>query len=341
MRRAVRRSHELATTANMVSPPTAHLNQLASTWDNTSPLSITRMSSAPMMAPNTVPTPPIKAVPPMTAAATACSSSPSPIEGTGAPNRKTLIVPPKPASMAHMTKQVIFTRLTGTPIAAAASKKPPVARIQLPKFEPPSIAAAITDMMANQINEARIIPPGPTNCAKPPVGRSLESNRGNPPVRTTANERTMKSIPNVVMKLGILNVKVMKPLAKPTAAAMTSPSSMAGIKGTPAFVISAMHTGMRANIEPTDKSNSPKIITRLTPIRTRPTAGSKPNIPRRFSAERNTPCERILNTTVKTISSATPANSGFLRQILNRLLTVRSQLANANYADEMIDESRG
>src|SRR6516164_10322137 len=89
IRRAVHRSQELATTANIVSAPTAHLNQLASTSDSTRPLSMTRISSAPTIAPRTVPTPPVNAVPPITAAATACNSSPSPIEGSGAPKRNT------------------------------------------------------------------------------------------------------------------------------------------------------------------------------------------------------------------------------------------------------------
>ena len=40
------------------------------------------------MAPKTVPIPPVRAVPPITAAATACSSSPSPIDGSGEPSRK-------------------------------------------------------------------------------------------------------------------------------------------------------------------------------------------------------------------------------------------------------------
>src|SRR5580704_1427206 len=283
---------------------------------------MTRISSAPTIAPSTVPTPPVKAVPPITADATACNSSPSPIEGSGEPNRKTSIVPAKPASTAHITKQVILTHQTGTPIDAAASRKPPVARIQLPKFEPFSIAPATSAMMANQMNEARSIPPGPTNWVNTPIGRSLDSSGGNPPVTTTVKERTIKSIPSVVMKLGILNAKVMKPFANPTKAAIVNPSSMAGMKGTPESVISATDTGMRANIEPTDRSNSPQIIKTVTPIETSPTSGSSPRMPRRFSAERKTPSDRTSNTSVRITKSAIPASSGFSRYILNSLLTV-------------------
>jgi len=55
--------------------PMANLNQLASTLVSTRPLSMTRMSVAPMMAPSTVPIPPVRAVPPITAAATADDSA--------------------------------------------------------------------------------------------------------------------------------------------------------------------------------------------------------------------------------------------------------------------------
>src|SRR6266478_3132224 len=172
--------------------------------------------------------------------------------------------------MEHMTKHDIFTRHTGTPIDLAASRKPPVARIQLPKFEPPSIAPAKRATTANQINDTRSIPAGPTNWVKIPIGSSLESSGGNPPVRTTVSERTMNNMPSVAMKLGILKTKVMKPLAKPTTAEIASPSSIAGTKDTPWFVITATQTGMRANIDPTERSNSPQIISKDTPIETSP-----------------------------------------------------------------------
>jgi hypothetical protein len=43
----------------------------------------------------------------------------------------------------------------------------------------------------------------------------------------------------------------MKPFAKPTAAAIASPRINAETNGMPAFVISTMDTGIRANVEPT------------------------------------------------------------------------------------------
>ena len=95
---------------------------------------MTRIRVAPMMPPNTVPMPPASEAPPITAAATACSSSPSPIEGSGEPSRSTWIMPAKPASTEHSMKQAILTRAVGMPIASrgrqeAAGRLDPVAEI--------------------------------------------------------------------------------------------------------------------------------------------------------------------------------------------------------------------
>ena len=52
-----------------------------------------------------------------------------------------------------------------------------------------------------------------------PIGTlSTASKGGNPPDITTVSERTMKSMPSVVMKLGISNLSVMKALRKPMTA---------------------------------------------------------------------------------------------------------------------------
>ena len=62
--------------------------------------------------------------------------------------------------------------------------------------------------------------PGPTNWVNSPVASSSGSSGGKPPEITTVSERTMNSMPSVVMKLGMAKVNVMKPLTKPIAAAM-------------------------------------------------------------------------------------------------------------------------
>ena len=130
---------------------------------------------------------------------------------------------------------------------------------------------------------------------------------------TIVSERTMNSMPSVVMKLGMAKVKVMKPLTKPIAAAIRSPRRIAARNGTPAMIRSEVAIGVSANIEPTDKSNSPQIIRIVTPIETSPTSGNSPSIPRRLSPERKAPPERASNTAESSTSSATPASSGFSR----------------------------
>ena len=52
------------------------------------------------------------------------------------------MTPPKPAIIAQRTKQKSFTRRAGTPMALAASRLPPVARIQLPRLDAAIMPAA-------------------------------------------------------------------------------------------------------------------------------------------------------------------------------------------------------
>src|SRR5471032_535870 len=312
--RAVRRIHALATTAKMVRLPTANLNQLASTCVSTRPLSITRISRAPTTAPSTLPIPPDSAVPPITAAATACSSRPSPIEGSAAPSRSTWIKPAKPASTEHSTKENSFTRRAGTPLDMDASRNPPVAFIQLPRLVADSRNAAAAPMAINQRNDARNNPSGPIKLTNNCAGiRSIGRFGGKPPDSTTVSDRTMNNMPSVVMKLGMLKTSVINPFASPTHAATTSPIKNAGQNGTPAFMSSVIAIGVSAKTEPTDKSNSPQIISSVTPIATSPTSGNTPSTPRIFSALRNIICERTWNKPISTASNTMPASSGFCR----------------------------
>ncbi|MGY3329601.1 hypothetical protein ACVILI_002618 [Mesorhizobium sp. USDA 4775] len=74
-----------------------------------------------------------------------------------------------------------------------------------------------------------------------------------------------------------------------------------------------MHIGIRANTDPTDRSNSPLIIKIVTPMATRPVSGRMPSMPRRLSWLRNTPFERISKITTRSTSRISPASSGFSR----------------------------
>ena len=163
------------------------------------------------------------------------------------------------------------------------------------------------------MNDARNNPPGPTNWVNSPVARSSGSKGGKPPEITTVSERTMNSMPSVAMKLGMAKVSVMNPLANPIAAASRRPSRIAARAGTPAMIRSDVAIGVSANVEPTERSNSPQIIRIVTPIETSPTSGSSPRMPRRLSADRKAPSERASNNAASKMSSATPASSGFSR----------------------------
>ena len=116
------------------------------------------------------PIPPISEVPPITAAATACNSIPSPRAGRKEFKRNDWIIPAKPARTEQIMKQAIFTLPLGMPIAAAAGKKPPVARTQLPKFVLAKSRLISTAIATNQMTDARINPPSSTKPVKIQLG---------------------------------------------------------------------------------------------------------------------------------------------------------------------------
>ena len=72
---------------------------------------------------------------------------------------------------------------------------------------------------------------------------------------TTVSERTMNSIPSVVMKLGMANVRVMKPFRNPIAPAMASPKKDGDrrrrSRGDHAMIMSDVAIGVSAKVEPT------------------------------------------------------------------------------------------
>ncbi|OIQ68881.1 hypothetical protein GALL_495190 [mine drainage metagenome] len=79
------------------------------------------------MAPETLPTPPVTAVPPMKHAAIASSSKPSPAAATPAPAREVVTMAATPASAPMLTKIPKFTRRVLTPDRIAALRLPPIA----------------------------------------------------------------------------------------------------------------------------------------------------------------------------------------------------------------------
>ena len=68
----------------------------------------------------------------------------------------------------------------------------------------------------------------------------------------------------------------------PMTAHIATPTANAGQNGTPALSMSAMLIGMIAKTEPTERSNSPQIISIAKPIVTAPTSGRSPSTPLMF-----------------------------------------------------------
>ena len=85
------------------------------------------MTRPPMMAPITVPTPPVTAAPPMKAAAMASSSKLVPAFGLAAVRRAVVTSPARPASSPMLVITRKSTCLVLTPDMVAASTLPPIA----------------------------------------------------------------------------------------------------------------------------------------------------------------------------------------------------------------------
>ena len=92
-----------------------------------SPLRNTPITNAPMAVPETVPTPPISDVPPMTALAIASSSYITPSFGCAVTRRDISTHPAIPASKPDSTYVNSFTPCTFTPDKRAASAFEPTA----------------------------------------------------------------------------------------------------------------------------------------------------------------------------------------------------------------------
>ena len=115
------------------------------------------------------------------------------------------------------------------------------------------------------------------------------------------------------MKLGMPKRIVTVALTRPITAQAASPTTTDGQNGSPSFIRIAAVIGISAKTEPTDRSNSPQIISRVTPVATNATSGRMPRTPLKFSADRNTPSERHSKSRTSTTSRTTPASSGFSR----------------------------
>jgi len=91
--------------------------------------SITPIMAAPIRAPAGLPTPPVKATPPITAAAIEFKTHNSPIAGCHEPSRATIIIPANAANKPVIIKVDILIKLTFIPSIHEATLLLPIAYI--------------------------------------------------------------------------------------------------------------------------------------------------------------------------------------------------------------------
>src|SRR5260370_32813500 len=124
---------------------------------------------APNSAPTTVPYPPVRNVPPITAAMIASNSFNWPRPASAEPKSKTCEAPNTAAQKAENMNSVILTLLTGTPSERAALSSPPDAMIQLPK----RVLERANDAAAPRPTHPTTIHRTPAPLGDPPAIRSL------------------------------------------------------------------------------------------------------------------------------------------------------------------------
>src|SRR5918999_1038002 len=270
----------LNTTAMSSMTPTKTRNQSVLTPMKKMPCCTIPKMSAPKTAPTTEPYPPVSNTPPMTEAAMACSSRSSPRRTSADPASSTWMVASSAAERAVHMNSVIFTRFTGTPTLRAAFASPPAPKIQFPNVvlcntHVPSTASASHQMMVTE--KGPIVPansgvsglfatPSPSPICVRPVNR-----RAKPMVRP----RSAKSIPKVTMNEGSPVLITRYPLKNPTASATAKASSTAAASGQPySVVVIAMIMPAAPTIEPTERSNSPAIISIATGTATMPSCAA-------------------------------------------------------------------
>ena len=114
-------------TATTIAVPSKKIFQNSEKRSSVKPLSITATSSAPSMAPSTLPDPPNTLTPPITTAVTTMNSNDVPDVASTPPKRAANMKPPTPASAPLRMNAAISLRATGIPVARAASGFEPMA----------------------------------------------------------------------------------------------------------------------------------------------------------------------------------------------------------------------
>src|SRR5262245_13447901 len=119
------------------------------TWMNTIPACAIWTSTEPTTAPNAVPTPPNRLVPPRTAAVITSNSRPTPNVRFNRPISAISITPPIPAQMPQITYTENVTRPTWMPAFWAASRSLPTAYTWRPTWVRVRVRCATITTIAN------------------------------------------------------------------------------------------------------------------------------------------------------------------------------------------------
>ena len=136
------------------------------------------MMAAPMTTPLTVPSPPIRLVPPITAAAMASSSYPCPATDCDTPSRAISRMPVSAAENPDSVYARILIREMRTPDSRAASSLPPMAYNWRPqtvwfKSRPISRAKKVMMITGTGISQMEPWPRNMNESEKPEIGQPL------------------------------------------------------------------------------------------------------------------------------------------------------------------------
>ncbi len=152
---------------------------------------------------------------------------------------------------------------------------------------------------------------------KSPTISSISSDRacqvrcGKPLVMYKALPRTTRSIPNVTKNEGILSWVTNQPLNRPmNTAARIANKKPSSSDVTPSLKSVHMSTGAKPNTEPTDKSNSPAIISKVMARAIIPSSGIKASRLPRLNALKYCPEDNTVKTTSSPTTNTKGPNSG-------------------------------
>ena len=150
----------------------------------------------------------------------------------------------------------------------------------------------------------------PTSMVASQVPSALQVRCGKPSVTNRAVPRTTSSMPSVTRKEGIFNCVTNQPLTSPMKAA-TSKATMKPTSSEVRPLLNSVHisTGEKPNSEPTDRSNSPDVISNVMASAIRPSSTVKASVFEIFCGDRKS----WLNpqkTEISTTSSTKGPNSG-------------------------------